>query len=182
MSPQRLFYVLCGLLLLLIGGGGFGYYVTSQYLASGVTSFSQSLAQNETADNNLRRLAKLQKEYKQLEPFLPLINEALPPEKNQSKVALQLQNIATASDMRIDNIDFPASGQPGPLSQTTPVGDALALQVTFQLQGTYEQLQNFLRRQEKLDRYSSMNSLSISPAESSRLLGFSIVLNVFIKP
>ncbi|HEX7259494.1 MAG TPA: type 4a pilus biogenesis protein PilO [Candidatus Saccharimonadia bacterium] len=181
MNPKRLFYVLCGLLLAAIGGGGFAYYASSQHFNAGVAKLSQRLSESQAADTNLTKLADLQKQYKQLGPYLPLINESLPAEKNQSKVALQLQNIATASGMRIDNIDFPASSQPGPISQTVPIGDVLALQVTFQLVGNYDQLQDFLRRQERLDRYSSMTSLNIGPAEAGRL-SFSIILNVFVKP
>ncbi len=181
MNPKQLCYILCSLLVIAVGGSGFGYYVASQYLTTGIVKLSEQLAQSQEADENLNQLANLQKQYKQLEPSLTLVNEALPAEKNQSKVALQLQNIAASSGMRIDNIDFPASNQPGPISQTTKVGDILALEVTFQLEGTYDQLQDFLQRQERLDRYSSMTSLSITPTEADRL-SFGIILNVFVKP
>jgi Tfp pilus assembly protein PilO len=180
-TPQRLFYGLSIILLATLCAGGFGYYVASQHLSEGLTQLSQHLSEDQAIEADLNKLKNLQKQYNQLGPFLPLIDEALPIQKNQSKVALQLQNIATASGMRIDNIDFPASSQPGPISQTTKVGDVLALQVNFQLAGTYDQLQDFLRRQENLDRYSSMTSLGINPTEDNRL-SFAIILNVFVKP
>ncbi len=83
--------------------------------------------------------------------------------------------------MQLDNLDFPASTQPSAISQTIKAGDVLAMEVRFQLAGTYDQLQDFLRRQEKLDRYSSMTSLGINTAERERL-SFSMILNVYVKP
>ncbi len=181
MSPQRLCYILCGLLGLLILGGGLGYYWSSQRLSEGMVELSQNLASSQIADETLSQLAGLRHQYKLLEPSLPLINNALPAEKNQSKIALQLRNIAAASGMQLDNLDFPASTQPSAISQTTKAGDVLAMEVHFQLSGSYDQLQEFLRRQEHLDRYSSMTSLGISTGEKDQLI-FAIALNVFVKP
>ncbi|HSX41467.1 MAG TPA: type 4a pilus biogenesis protein PilO [Candidatus Saccharimonadales bacterium] len=180
MTPQKYFYILAGILAVVLLGGGAGYYYATSNLTEGTITLSQRQADKDLADEKLSKFQDLDKQYHKLAPVIAQLDEALPKDKRQSELSLQLQNIASASGMRIDSITFPTSNTPGPTSQTTKVGDILALPVTFQLHGTYGQLQAFLQRQERLNRYTSMTALDISGGGSA--LNFAIQLNAFLKP
>jgi Tfp pilus assembly protein PilO len=183
MRPQRFFYVLCGIAVALLAAGGAGYYFASRYLSDGTVQLSQRLADEQLSTDQLGQLKDLEQQYQRLEPLLPIIMGALPQQKDQTKLALQLRNIAATSGMELGNLNFTASATPGPVSQTVKVGDVLAIPVTFQLSGTYPQLQQFLVLQERLDRYTNVTSLNINNnPEGNGELKFDISLNAFMKP
>lgn len=181
MTAKRLFYVLSALLVAIIVAGGYGYYRVSQELHQDTLTLSQRLADEELTNKKLDALIDLKQQYRQLETTLPKVNDALPTEKQQSKLALQLREAAAASGMTLDTLTFSPSTIPGPTSQTVKVGDILAIPVTFQLTGTYEQLQRFLQTQENLSRYTNVTSLNISSG-SGKNLTFDVTLNAFMKP
>jgi Tfp pilus assembly protein PilO len=180
MSPKRFFYIMSGILAVILLAGGAAYYYASQNLRAGTTELSQRLADEKLADQKLSSLEDLQKQYERLKPSMPAIYAALPDQKLQSQIAVQLRAIAASSGMALDTLTFPASSAPGPTSQTVKTGDMLATPVTFQLKGNYAQLQRFLDQQEHLNRYSSITSLAIT--NSDKALSYDITLNVFIKP
>lgn len=182
MKSKRIFYVLCATLILFVVGGGATYYFASTTLSAGTQELSQRLADEQLANQKLDDLADLDKQYKRLEVVMPRIYDALPDQKLQSKIGVQLRNISAQSGMSLDSLTFPASTAPGPVSQTVKVGDVLAIPVTFQLTGTYEQLRQFLSLQESLDRYTNVTSLNISSGPNSKTLTFDVSLNVFMKP
>lgn len=180
MTPKRYFYLLCGILTLLIIGGGGGYYLLSKSPASGTTELSQRLGDQQLAEQQLADLQDLKKQYQHLQPLIPVIDNALPQDKNQTALAIQLRDLAQNSQMSFSGLNFAASTQPGPTSQTVPAGSVLAIPVNFQLKGTYPQLQQFLQNQERLNRYTSVTSLAITSGDGN--LTFSVSLNAFVKP
>ena len=180
MRPKRFFFILCGMLGAMVVLGGAGYYYASQELNEGTKQLSQRLADLELNNQKLADLEDLQRQYERLEEIKPIIFNALPTEKKQAMIALQLRSVAANSGMQLYSLTFPASAAPGPTSQTVPAGDVLAIPVTFQLRGSYGQLQQFLMQQEKLDRYTSITSLAING--SGNVLTFDITLNAFVKP
>ncbi|TAK89201.1 hypothetical protein EPO04_03840 [Patescibacteria group bacterium] len=181
MSAKKLFYALCGLLVVIIAAGAYGYYYVSQELYRDTATLSQRLADEQIVDKKLDTLTQLQQQYRQLEPTITKVYDALPVEKQQSRLALQLREIAGVSGMTLDSLTFSPSTVPGPTSQTVKVGDILAVPVTFQLIGTYDQLQRFLQLQENLGRYTNVTSLNISSG-TSKSLTFDVTLNAFLKP
>lgn len=182
MKAKQLFFVLCVVLAVFIAAGGATYYFASVTLSSGTTELSERLADEQLANKKLDDLADLEKQYKRLEAVMPKIYDALPDQKLQSKIGVQLRNISQQSGMNLDSLTFPASTAPGPISQTIKVGDVLAIPVTFQLTGTYDQLRQFLGLQETLDRYTNVTALNISSGPNSKTLTFDVSLNVFMKP
>lgn len=181
MTPQRYFYILCGILSFLVVAGAGGYYLASASLTSGTTELSQRLGDQQLAQQKLGDLQDLQKQYQRLQPVIPTVYAALPTAKDQSTIALQLRNLAQNCHMDLESLTFAASTQPGPISQTVPAGNVLAIPITFQLSGTYDQLQQFLKGQELLNRYTSMTSLTISSSGSTGLQ-FVVSLNAYLKP
>jgi Tfp pilus assembly protein PilO len=180
-KPKRFFYVLCALLAVLVLAGGAGYYYASQSLNAGTSILSQRLGDEQVADDSISALEDLHKRHQQLTPLIPAIDAALPAQKDESTIALQLHNLAAANSMQLNSLTFAASTVPSAVSQTVAAGGALAVPISFQLSGTYQQLQGFLQGQERLSRYTSVTSLGISSTGSSNL-AFSISLNAFLKP
>lgn len=184
MTPKKFFYASLITLSLLIVIGGAGYYYGSLGLHQKITKLSQQTAIDTAGDERLIQLIALRKQYQRFVPLVPTIEAALPPAKKQSEVALQLQHLAAAAGMTLPSVSFAASnGLPTGTSQTISSGGILALPVTFQLTGTYDQLQRFLVSLEQLGRYTSVTSLEISRADAkAKTLNFSINLNVYMKP
>ncbi len=180
MSPKRFFYLLCVGLIIIVLAGGAAYYYASLLLANGTHTLSQDLASESLANQQLSQLEDLRQEYQRLQPLLPAIYDALPNQKDQSTIALQLHNIAAASGMNLDSLSFTPTAIPGPTSQTIAAGSALAIPISFELHGNYAQLQQFLQLQENLNRYTNITSLSISGGGNS--LSFAINLEAFMKP
>lgn len=181
MKPKRFFYLLCAVCAVLVAGLGVGYYYEVQHIKAATISLSKKSADATIAGERLDQLNDLHKQFQQLQSVLTKLNVALPSTKNQSVLILQIQQLAANAGMTLPSASFTSSaGLPNATSQTIKSGDVLALPISFQLNGTYGQLQTFLQQLEQLGRYSNVTSLSISKAGSS--LAFSIVLTVYVKP
>ncbi len=190
MKPKQFFYLLCGLLALLIVGGGALYYVASQSLHTDTQQLSQKLADEQLASDRLLDLQSLRDRLQQLHttdkahpndpPVYDAIIQALPATKEQTQLLVQLQSLANDSGIDLKSVTFAPSTIPGPVSQTVKAGDVLAIPVTLQLSGSYGQLQAFLTRQEHLNRYTSISSLTV--AGSGNILTYGVQLNAYLKP
>lgn len=184
MTPKKFYYASLGALVFILVGGGAAYYFATIGVNQKTSRLSQQIAVDTVAEERLSQLIALRKQYQRFQPLIPQIEAALPPAKQQSEVALQLQQLAGAAGMNLPAVSFAASnGLPTGTSQTISSGGILALPVTFQLAGTYDQLQRFLVSLEQLGRYTSVTSLDISRADAkAKTLKFSISLNVYVKP
>lgn len=183
LTPQVFTYVLGGLLVVLIAGGGYGYYLASVSLQADTVKLEQKLAEQQLADDKLSDLEQLSRRYNDLKPVLANLDTALPTVKRESQIGIQLQTLAAESGMTISSITFPAgTALPSAVSQTVKQGDVLAIPVSFELTGSYAQLQQFLQQQEKLSRITNVSSLTISRVDAKGTLKFGITLNAYIKP
>jgi Tfp pilus assembly protein PilO len=184
MKAKQFFFVTLGVLCALVAGGGTGYFYASGLVKARTDTLRHRLASQTVADDEISSLANMKKTYEKLQPLIPSIEAALPRSKQQSEIALQLRSLAGSSGLSLPSINFTASAGPAPTSQTVkgPSG-VLALPISFQLTGTYSQLQSFLRSLENLNRYTGVTSLSISRKdEKLKTLSFSLTINVYIKP
>jgi Tfp pilus assembly protein PilO len=185
-KPKRFFFVLCGVCAVLAAGLGVGFYYEVQHIKAETIALSKKSADATISGEQLDQLNDLKKQFGQLQEVLTKLNIALPADKNQSVLILQIQQLAANAGMSLPSASFATSaGLPNATSQTVKSGDVLALPISFQLTGTYDQLQNFLKQLEQLGRYSNVSSLGISKtatATGGTSLTFSIVLNVYVKP
>ena len=182
MKPKQLFYALIGMCLVLVAGLGFGYNYEVGRIKTETKQLGHKQADATVAAEELDQLSSLKQQFQQLQPVLAKLNVALPSQKNQSVVVLQIQQLAANSGMQLPSASFQASnGLPTATSQTVRAGNVLALPISFQLSGTYAQLQKFLQQLEQLGRYNGVSSLSITRGAGTNL-SFSITLNVYVKP
>jgi Tfp pilus assembly protein PilO len=182
MKPKQYFYGLIAILVLITAGGGYGYYYSTQKLDKRTQELRQKLAELQIADSEITKLNTLKSQFLAVEPFLPLLDDALPRSKDQSKIILQLEQLAQAAGLTLPQASFQSTGGlPGPTTQTAKAGEVFAMPITFQMTGSYQQMQTFLQGLEKLGRYTSVSSISIT-SSGPRVVNFSVTLQVFMKP
>jgi Tfp pilus assembly protein PilO len=184
MKPKQYFLVLIGSFTALVLLGGAGYYLAMQQLKSQSAKLSTGLATQADADKKIENLSRLKRQYtKDIIPILPLLDDALPRDKKQTEILTQLQNIAAQSGLQISSVNMPSPlGLPTSVSQTIKSGTVLALPISFQLSGSYDQLQQFTARIERLNRFTNITNLAISRPDKAKPIVYSIALNAYIKP
>jgi Tfp pilus assembly protein PilO len=184
MKPKQFFLVLLGIFggVALLAGGG--YYFALKQLHTQSAELSTGLAQQAAADTQIESLSRLKRQYdRDIVPILPLLDEALPRDKKQTEILAQLQSIASQVGLQITSVSMPSPlGLPTGVSQTIKSGTVLALPISFQLSGSYEQLQQFTARVENLNRFTNVTNLAISRPDKSKPVVYSIALNAYIKP
>lgn len=184
MKPKQFFMVLLGIFggLVLLGGGG--YYFGLTQLQNRSTTLATQLAAQQSADESIENLSRLKRQYdRDIVPILPLLDDALPRDKKQTEILAQLQAIAGEVGLSIQSVSMPSpGGLPTGVSQTVKAGTVLALPISFQLSGSYDQLQRFTARIESLNRFTNITNLAISRPDKSKPIVYSISLNAYIKP
>jgi len=182
MKPQRFFWILTAVLVLLLGVGGAGYYFAIKYVGDTQTNLkAQYIAQND-ADQQIEDIGKLRAQYKHdVVPLQAQINAALPKTKNQTEILAQIQHVASDVGLSISGVAFAGSAGPSATSQAVKSGLVLALPVTFQTTGTYAQLEAFLSKMESLNRFTSVTNLAVNKVDAKKI-SFSINLNAYFKP
>lgn len=182
--PKEFFYIAGGTLAVVLIAGGWGYYWATQQLQARTVVLQKALGDSIIASDQINQLTHLQAQYKSLQPFIAALDEALPTTKEQSEITLQLQTLTQQSDMSIASITFENdAGLPDSTSQTVTAGAVLQFPITFQLTGSFQQLETFLTQLEALNRYTDVTSLSIAKSSTnSNILTYTITLNAFLKP
>lgn len=183
MKPKQYFYVILGIIGGLLALGGTGYYFALKMINETSQTAAANYAAQVTADEKLDSLSKLQNQYtKEIEPILPLMDQALPRTKNQTAILSQLHSIAGESGLALGSITFPsAAGLPNDTSQTVVSGGVLALPVNFTVSGSYTQLQSFLRKVETLSRFTNVTNLSVTRPDKSRPIIYTMTVNAYVK-
>lgn len=183
MKPKQFYFGMLAALGILVVGSGAGYYWANNQTIHNTETLKQHLAELQTDDSTIDQLSSLKRQYEKIAPTLNNLDGALPKTKKQSEIIVQLQTLATNAGMSIPSASFNATaGSPSPISQTTKDGDALVMPLIFQMSGSYEQLQSFLKGVEKLNRYTTISNLAITKSDKPKLLSLSISLNVYLKP
>lgn len=184
MKPKQFFFVLLGVTVVVLAAAGGGYYWAMKKMQADSQYLATQLADQSAADNEIDSLNHLKYVYdNEIVPILPLMDEALPRDKKQTEILAQLQNIATGAGLNISSISMPSpTGLPTSVSQTVKTGNVLALPISFQLSGTYDQLQTFTQQVENLNRFTNITNLSVTHSDKSRPIIYSIALDAYILP
>lgn len=180
MKPQQFFFVLLSAGVIALGLGGFGYVAINTKLQHDSRALSKALSDQEVGAEQTLQLVRLEADYNRLSPLIPKIEAALPKSKNQAAITLQLQQLAAANGFGAPSLTFKSAGTPTPVSQTIKAGDNLVLPITMQLSGTYDQMQNFIKQVQILNRYTNITKLSINKAAGG--LTFNLTINAYLKP
>lgn len=184
MTPRKFYFIMLGLLggalVLGIAGCVYGYFLVKD--ASGKLSDAM-IAQN-AADQEIANLNTTNANYRlKILPILDQIERAVPKTKGQTAILIQLQDTAAAAGLSLSSVSFtPVQGNlPSNTTQTIQSGSLLALPISFRIEGTFRQLQNFLVRIENLNRVTTVTSLSVTKS-GSKTITYDMIINTYIMP
>ena len=186
MTPKHFFFGVLGTIVVAIGASGYGYFYAVKRLEAAKTALATSQGEQAADQAQIDGLTQMKVLYaKEVVPELPLMNTALPRTKDQTALLVQLRAVATNRGLTISSISFTggSSGLPSNTSQTTAAaGAVLALPISFDVQGSFAQLQAFLIDLEHLNRFTNVTSLTVSRADPTKPIDYSISLSAYVKP
>lgn len=184
MKPRQLTIILSICLVVVVGLAGTAYWFALGYISRSTSQLQTQLTQAAQAEANESSLAQSEVVYNRtIVPILPLITAALPTTKEPTAILAQLQNLATTNGLILSGITLPNSvGLPSATSQTVAAGSALALPISFQVTGSYAQLQSFLEQLENLNRTTTVTGLTVTRPSQDEALTYAITLNAYEKP
>lgn len=137
---------------------------------------------NKEMEDKISALIDAQAFYQEIEPLVPLVDQALPPEPEAVPLVIQLQNLASASGVAISGLQLPtvplviqnigANGKPITTKQTLePV-----VVFTLILHGTYDALHAFLAGIETMRRIVTIDGITITRTQPTGLSSQSATL------
>lgn len=183
MTPKIMYYILLGIIGVLVIAGAGAYYVSHERLQTKITRLEQSNADTVLARERLNNLQKLEQSYDQISPLEDKMARMLPYDKKQSQVAAKIYTMIDSAGLKGSSITFESTeGMPDTRSQTAAgdVENVRIMPVNFSVQGSYQQLQTFLNKIERQERLMQVTSLSIQHSSEENELSFNIRLEVFV--
>lgn len=184
MKPKQLYFTLLAFSIVIAAAILAMFFFGQRQIETRVTVIEKLSADVEIQENRLKELKKLEAEYQELLPLINKVKNVLPEQKQQAEIIAQIAKLATQSNLKVNDLSFQAtSGLPGPITQTenVAVGGIKTMPVTFEIDGSFEQLQSLLQKFEKQERFMQVRSLSISRGEGGNL-AVGVQLVVFLKP
>ncbi len=184
-SAKVFFYMLCGLLTILLLGGSYAYWWGREELIIQKDRVNKKQLELVDGEKHTEQLVQLSRRYTEASARLNGINEALPRQSQQAEILLQIKEAANQSQVSLPSLQFTGAASPtnSALNQATPVEGLYILPISLRLSGTYDQLQTFLERLERLGRYNSVTSLSTTKTLTNRdQLDISMTLVAYLKP
>lgn len=148
----------------------FGAFAIKPALGT-ITQLRKELADSQEVSQKLqeknKNLLKLQMEYQELEPDLPLVLSALPQQVEAPTLLLKVRALATLNNLQITGLQFAKSS----LSEIPGSSQSVTLSSTFSLTatGTYQNINKFLADLASLDRIITFNKLGITRSISGGL-------------
>src|SRR5688572_10014962 len=123
MTPKRFFFVMVGLMILVIGLGVSGFWFGDQQLKKQSMNLADLTAERDAAQKKLDDLQRLSNTPINQTETENLIKAILPADKQQQNLIANIINTAVAEagipSGRINNITFSGSGAPSDLSGAT---------------------------------------------------------------
>jgi len=164
-------------------------------------------ADNKVLESQQTGLLQAKNEINKYSNLEDVIQSVVPQDKDQAKAVREIASLAKKNGITLKSITFPSSNlgikepttqsfdentptpsQAAPsISQAKPVEGIkgiYSLEMTIEPDNnvSYYQFINFLADLEKNQRTAQMTRIKIDPSSSGDSLGFSLTLNIFVKP
>lgn len=202
MKSKQLYFVLVGVLILLLGGFFGIAYGANTFMGGQAKKLSKLRGDSVTLDALQTTLAKNKQDIAKYSDLNTIAETVVPQDKDQAEAVREIVNLAQQSGIKkLSSIAFPVStlGTTGGkkvdpnLTQLTPIKDMPGV---YQLQITitqseddkvpYSQFTTFLSKLEQNRRTAQVSSISIQPdtttTTSAGYVAFNLIINEFIKP
>lgn len=211
MTSKRLYFVLCGLLVLLAGLGGASIYLGNKQLVAKSAQLTSLKIDTRTLDDQQRSLLQAKKDITTYTELESIVKAIVPQEKDQARTVREIVKLAADSGISIGSITFPSSnlGQAAPKTAAPAEGEQAAaapkapptsqlkavdgipglfqLEITIQSASSatvsYDQFITFLKKLEQNRRTAQVTNLNVQPSSRDRnQVSFSLAVNVYVKP
>ncbi len=143
----------------------FGFFAIRPTLTT-IGQLRRQISDSQTVDEKLQEkinsLSAAQLAYEAIKPDLGIITAALPSDAQFPSFVKGLENISTASGVKVNNLGF----QTIELSSKKPVATAsaseTAINFSLNVTGEYNQLTDFVRRLSFLERLATIDTMILS--------------------
>lgn len=202
MSPKRVFYVMLGAVVLLVGVSAFVTYTGRKLIIDEGQKLTTLKLDKEVLKRRTTALEQANKYITSYEGLEQIARSVVPQDKDQARIVVELDNMARESGISITNISFPSSllGQSGSgkkkvnidpnLTQLTELPNLkgvysmeIRLDTDEDQPVAYSRLINFLSKLENNRRTAQVTRIDITPDKDNRsLITFELTLTTYIKP
>jgi hypothetical protein len=200
MSSKRTFFVLCGLLIVLVAGLVAGTYVVNGMITKQADQIKKQRLQIQSLDAQSTALVKAKQDVEKYEDLAVIAKSIVPQDKDQAQTVREIVKIAGRQGIRIGSITFPTSSLGGSIgtkavgnpaqSQLQPVKGITGvfnLQITVQSDSStsvpYSKFLSFLAALEHNRRTALVSGITLTPdAKNSSNVSFTLTLDEYIKP
>lgn len=152
----------------------FGWYAirpTMQTIFTLKREIADKTDVNKKMEDKISALIEAQAAYQEVEPDLPLIDQALSVTSDAPRAALQLQGLATDTHVAVTGISIstvPLAAQTGPgAQQKTAPGKLMNFPISLMVAGAYPDIKNFIQGVLNLRRIIQIDSMNFSPTRTS---------------
>lgn len=205
MNSKKTFYLMIGLLVVVIGLGFATIVMGNVVLSKKAKELTALKLDNQVLDEQQTALIRANQDLQKYADLEKIAKSVVPQDKDQARAIREIVQIANKSGISIKSITFPASNlgagstaSPGTastksvISQAKPVpglSGVLSLEMTITPETvnrkiTYNQFLDFLSRLENNRRTAQVSSIKIDPVTSdtkNSYVTFSLVINIFLK-
>lgn len=204
MNTKRAFYLLVGLLVLVVGLGIATVVMGNIVLQKKAKELTALKLDNAVLDEQQNALVRANKDLDKYADLEKTAQAIVPQDKDQARAVREIVQIASNSGITIRSITFPASNlgagstaSPGDaatksaISQAKPVqgiSGVLSLEMTITPETTnkkitYTQFLDFLSKLETNRRTAQVTSIKIDPVADPKnsYVTFSLTINIFLK-
>lgn len=204
MNARRYFYVLSGVLVILIFAIFAAVIGGNSLLEDKAKKLSELKTENAAIEQQSFALRQAKIDIEKYNDLNEITKSIVPQDKDQAKTIREIINIANASGIPIESIAFESSNlgnadkktssstggskaKTPPVSQVKPVEGindvySLAIRVSSNGDVSYEGFLSFLERLEKNRRTAHVSNISLSPSNNGSLVDFELTLNAYLKP
>jgi len=155
----------------------FGWYAirpTMQTIFTLKREIADKTDVNKKMEDKISALIEAQAAYQDVEPDLPLIDQALSETSDAPRAAFQLQGLATDTHVAVTGISIPAlplTAQTGPgAQQKTAPGTLINFPVSLMVAGAYPDIKNFIQGVLQLRRIMGIESMLFVPQHTSETI------------
>lgn len=212
MTSKKFFYVMVGVLVLMVGLVIGSVVMGDKLLQKQADKLVALKVDDEVLDMQQRALRQAKKDVETYNELGSIAKQVVPQDKDQARAVREIVSIADQAGVSIASVSFPSSnlGQKAapkpksddekssstaksttsPITQAKPVtgiGGVYQLDITVTSDPArptpYSRFINFLTGLEQNRRTAQVSNISIQPnTENRNNLGFTLTLTVFIKP
>ena len=169
-TPQKLFFVFLGMLLLTIIGTSYGFIILKDQLTQDVNNINEAELAIEISDLEIAAIDNSLADYRQYKSIEAGIDTLLPSEKEQSQAIAAITNVFSDAGVDVTGLSFASTeGAPGELSQTVPSGIpgvvSLPVSVNITDQLSYGTIIDLLKKLESSGRHISISRVNVSASD-----------------